>query len=172
MRKNLPVFPVLLLLESGLKNITFTAQKGRKIFKMFFIFSRRFLFRNFEVFIPPGKETSWRRRSDVFWYVSMTLQWRLKWNTQRRPSGTSTRCLTGTSPLCYRGTLWWPLNDTSLGSHIGTSLRRPKPVSNEIPSEVSVVRRQDVLEERRGDFFWKRNYDVTLVCPHDVSSKS
>ena len=112
---------------------------------------------------PPGKETSWRRRSDVSRYVPMTSQWRLKWNTQRRLSGTSPRRLTGRSPRCHRGTSWRRLKDTSLGSHIGTSLRRPKPVLNETPNDVSVVRRQDVSLVRLHDVIEELHDDIWRI---------
>ena len=46
---------------------------------------------------PPDIKTSWRRRSDVSLYVSVTSQVRLKWNTQRRLDGTSPRRLSGAS---------------------------------------------------------------------------
>ena len=88
--------------------------------------------------------------------------------------GTSPKCLTGTFPPYQRRTPWRRLNDTSLGPRNGRSLRHPKEVSNETPNDVSVVRRQDVLlvqdvlEEYRGDFLRKRNYEVTLFRPYNV----
>ena len=114
---------------------------------------------------PPGKETSWRRCGGIFWYVPMTSQERLKWNTQWRLSGTSPGRLTGTSPRCHRGTLGRRLKDRSLGRHIGMSLRRPKPVSNETPNYVSVVRRQDASLVRLHDFIEEHRDDVWRICP-------
>ena len=67
---------------------------------------------------------------------------------------------------------------TRQGDVVATSQRRlsirPSDVSNETPNDVSVVRRQDVslvkdvLEEYRGDFLQKGNYEVTLLRPYDV----
>ena len=57
---------------------------------------------------------------------------------------------------------------------LDTSQWRHSDVSNETPNDVSVVRRQDVslvkdvLEEYRGDFLQKGNYEVTLLRPYDV----
>ena len=82
-----------------------------------------------------------------------TSQVPLKWNTQRRLSGTSPRLLSGTSS------------------------RHLKQVSNETPKDVSVVRHQDVSVVRlhdvllvcRDDVPWERNDDVPSVRLHDVS---
>ena len=57
-------------------------------------------------------------------YVSTTSQTSLKWNTQRRLSGTLPRCLSVMYP-------WGP---------ISTSLRRLLKLPNETPSNVAVVR--------------------------------
>ena len=53
---------------------------------------------------PPDIKTSWRRRSDVSLYVSVTPQVRLKWNTQRRLNGASPRRLSGASLRRFIGT--------------------------------------------------------------------
>ena len=67
-----------------------------------------------------------------------------------------------------------------LGCHIGPSLQRPKQVSSETPIKVSVVHQQDfslvrlhdVMVECCHDVLRKRNYDVTLAYPRNVSNKS
>ena len=46
---------------------------------------------------PTGNKTSWRCRNDVSLYVPATSHVSLKWNTQRRLTGTLPRRLSGTS---------------------------------------------------------------------------
>ena len=110
---------------------------------------------------PPGNKMLWRRCSDVSLYVPVTLQVRLVWNTQGRLSGTSPKRPDGTSPRHLIRMSWLRLKGTLWRRPISISPRRLRQVSNEAPSDVSVVRHQDVSVVRTHDAPLVRLYDVS-----------
>ena len=101
---------------------------------------------------PTGNKTSWRCRNDVSLYVPATSHVSLKWNTQRRLTGTLPRRLSGTSS---RRLIWYVVT-TSHGDVMTTSHQYVSTTS------------QANLKWNTHDVSVIRHEDVSVVCIHDV----
>ena len=110
----------------------------------------------FKVTSPPRNKKSWRHRNNVSLYVPEMPQVCLKWNTQRRLSGTSPRRLSGTSLWRLVRMSRRLLKLTFSWSPISMSPRRLKTSLNWKPNNVSVV----------------HIHDIPLVSLYDVSCHS
>ena len=100
-----------------LKLIIFIARSLKDSQNFHTIFTSKYIMLIFYIFkwwycrhwktCPHGNKTSWWRRNYISLYFPATSQVCLKWNTQRRLSGTSPSRLSGMSPRRLIGTSWW-----------------------------------------------------------------